>query len=573
MSVAEPRGGRVAEPGPRTGRRRLDGWPDARPPGTGRARRGQPLEEGPVGVERGGHPLGAGDGVDGEPAGRWSRSRGPWRRRPGARPPGPAARGGCARAGRRWARTRLRWRSGRRAGGRRPSAIGPCCWIRRARSPRNGIPWKGSGSAAEWIRCLRHEGHRMRVAPEPTAIAAPARGGIVVTGAAGGARPTAWPSHAWRRRLAVVPVLIDLPRRGRCAGGATAVDLLTDDLKARVDGAATGPPGLGFGAGVDEDPDGRAAGVTSSAPGGCSTPPAPSASGHVVVLSQRHRLRRLGQQPGAADRGRPAAPDPGPGLRRAEGRDRAPDLAEWRDQHPGVTVTVLRPAPAVADDSHAAGWPAPCRTAGGAPRRRRPARRSSSTSTTWPPPSMLAATRAARRRLQRGPRRLAHAEPSLRELAGRHRPRSACPERLRRPGGPAALAAAAWRRTPPGRRAPTPAHPWVVANDRLEADGLGADAHQRGGLRRWHAGRRPGHAQPPPPPGAGARRHRRRLAAGVGAAVWATVRRARQTRASWMRRQPSAAPSARHGSTESRIPVAGGGGVDGLDRGRSRRPG
>ena len=202
---------------------------------------------------------------------------------------------------------------------------------------------------------------------------------------------------------------------------------------------------------------------------------------------QRPRLRRLADEPGAAHRGRAAAPEP---RLRAGGRPRRGRAAGRRC---GATTTPARPSPCCG-------------------RRRR-----------WPraTPGWLAPMLAAVRGVPVGeddpPGQFVH----LDDLAarGRRRRRAAAstapstsrPRLDRRRGAagaagrpPAAAARAAspsgWRRggggpgmspTPPGLL-PWTCHPWVVASDRLRAAGLGAGAHQRGGLRRRPPRRRRG---------------------------------------------------------------------------------
>jgi hypothetical protein len=139
---------------------------------------------------------------------------------------------------------------------------------------------------------------------------------------------------------------------------------------------------------------------------------------------------------------------------------------EWRDAHPGVTVAVLRPTVTVAAEGN--GWVA-----------RALARSDALPVTDDEPPAqfldvadLASAVDLARRARLDGPRNVA---PDgwidgevVRSLAGGP-PRVRLPERV-------AVRIAGWRwraglaSTPP-EVLPYTVHPWVVANDRLRADG------------------------------------------------------------------------------------------------------
>ena len=309
-------------------------------------------------------------------------------------------------------------------------------------------------------------------------------------------------SDAARRRPRRVDEVVALDLRSPAAVPAgvevRAVDLVTADLERFLEGAdAVIHLASVFGPAID-GPEIEAA-VDVAMARGCSTPPATVGLGGGPRLVG-DRLRRLGQQPGAAHRGRAAAPAPDLAYAVPAGRDRAP----WRrlgGGPPAATVGLLRPAPVV--DDGRAGWLARALDAG---RRCVP--------TADDPPAqylhlddlaaavVIAWSAAPRRAGQRGPRRLAHRHASVAAL-------DPCPA-LRLPE-PARPEVASWRwrlrlaPTPPGIL-PYVRHPWVVANDRLRGGGLGADVQQRGGLRHGPRGRTDRAALARAPPGAGARR-------------------------------------------------------------------
>ena len=164
--------------------------------------------------------------------------------------------------------------------------------------------------------------------------------------------------------------------------------------------------------------------TTSTWPAGCSTPPATRACPRGGAVVERG-LRRLGQQPGAAHRGRPAAPQPRVPLRRRAGRDRAPDRRVAR-RPPGHHRA--GPAPGAGRRRRrprlAGPGPAPRPGRARAPTSRRC---SSSTSTTWPRRSTWPAP-PARRGLQRGARRVDPGD-QVRSLIGAP-PKVPLPERV-----------------------------------------------------------------------------------------------------------------------------------------------
>ncbi|MFL6207073.1 MAG: hypothetical protein ACJ739_17145, partial [Acidimicrobiales bacterium] len=139
--------------------------------------------------------------------------------------------------------------------------------------------------------------------------------------------------------------------------------------------------------------------------------------------------------------------------------------AEWRDAHPGTTVAILRPTVTVSADGN--GWLA--RALAGAT--------SVPVADEEPPAQFLdvddlaAAVDVARRDRLDGPRNVAPdgwvSGDTVRSLAGR--PRVRLPERVA-----LQVARLRWRwglaPTPPSML-PFTVHPWVIANDRLKADG------------------------------------------------------------------------------------------------------
>jgi nucleoside-diphosphate-sugar epimerase len=186
---------------------------------------------------------------------------------------------------------------------------------------------------------------------------------------------------------------------------------------------------------------------------------------HIVLLSSATAYGAWSNNPVPLTEDAPLRPNPGVALASEKAEvERA--AAEWRDDHPGATVAVLRPAVTVAPEGN--GWLA------------RALGRSSSVPVTEdePPAQFLdvadlaSAVDLARRARLDGPRNVAPdgwmSGETARALAG-GAPRLRLPERL-------AVRLAGWRwrwgiaDTPPALL-PYTAHPWVVANDRLRADG------------------------------------------------------------------------------------------------------
>ena len=202
----------------------------------------------------------------------------------------------------------------------------------------------------------------------------------------------------------------------------------------------------------------------------CSTPrPRSACTTHRAHL-ERHRVRRVAEQPGAAHRGRAAAPEPallarGAGRRGGAPARRVADRAPRRDGHHPALGAGRGPG------RRAPARPASCsgarRCASGARR----CRCRSCTSTTWPSALALAATQRPPGRVQRRRRRLARR---------RRRPRRCCRAAPSRRSPQEALERALHRTwelgvgdVPPGV-VPYLVHPWVIANDKLRAAGWSA---------------------------------------------------------------------------------------------------
>lgn len=185
---------------------------------------------------------------------------------------------------------------------------------------------------------------------------------------------------------------------------------------------------------------------------------------HAVVLSSATAYGAWANNPVPLTEDAPLRPNPG--VRLAAEKAEAERVAgEWRDDHPGVTVALLRPTVTVSPQGN--GWLA--RALGGRP--------SIPVADEEPPAQFLdlddlaSAVDLARRARLDGPRNVAPdgwvSGETVRALAGR--PRVRLPERaaLR-------LAGLGWRigiaPTPP-ELLPYTVHPWVIANDRLRADG------------------------------------------------------------------------------------------------------
>lgn len=186
---------------------------------------------------------------------------------------------------------------------------------------------------------------------------------------------------------------------------------------------------------------------------------------HVVLLSSATAYGAWANNPVPLTEDAPLRPNPGVAVA-AEKAEAERAAAEWRDDHPGSTVAILRPTVTVAPDAN--GWLA-----------RALARSSSLPVADEEPPAqfldvddLAAAVDLARRARLDGPRNVAPdgwiSGDTVRALAGGV-PRVRLPERIA-----VHLAHLRWRwglaPTPP-ELLPYTVHPWVIANDRLKADG------------------------------------------------------------------------------------------------------
>ena len=187
---------------------------------------------------------------------------------------------------------------------------------------------------------------------------------------------------------------------------------------------------------------------------------------HVVLLSSATAYGAWANNPVPLTEEAPLRPNPGVAYA-AEKSELERVAADWRDDHPGATVAVLRPTVTVRADG-ANSWLA-----------RALSRTSPLPVATDEPPAqfldladLAAAVDLARRARLDGPRNVAPDGwvdgETARALAG-GTPRLRLPERVA-----LRLAGLRWRwgmtPTPPALL-PYTVHPWVVANDRLKADG------------------------------------------------------------------------------------------------------
>jgi len=296
--------------------------------------------------------------------------------------------------------------------------------------------------------------------------AAPATAGsVVVTGAAGalGQRVCALAAAD-----PAVPHVVALDRRPlrRLPSGIERhqVDLATADLKALMEGASAvvhlaegdGPPK----GGDVSRPTGEAAlaqRVLDAAGSAGVT--------HAVVLSTALAYGAWAGNPVPLTEDAPLRPNPGVALA-AEKAEVERVVAEWRADHPGVTAAVLRPTIVVSASGN--GWLARALTRSGP----------LAVADEEPPAQFLdvddlaAAVDLARRARLDGPRNVAPdgwiSGETVRALTGGV-PKVHLPERVA-----LRLAGFRWRwgmaPTPP-ELLPYTVHPWVIANDRLRADG------------------------------------------------------------------------------------------------------
>ena len=243
---------------------------------------------------------------------------------------------------------------------------------------------------------------------------------------------------------------------------AHQVDLAAADLKPLFEGAttvvhlaqATGPEPAAEGALGDGALARRVLDAASAVD-----------AGHVVLLSSALVYGAWANNPVPLTEDAPLRPNPGVAAA-SEKAELERTAGEWRDAHPGATVAILRPTVTVAAGHD--GWLA-----------RALARTTPLPVTDEEPPAqfldvrdLASAVDLARRARLGGPRNVAPdgwiSGETVRSLAG-GAPRVRLPERLA-----LRLAGLRWR----WRLAPTPpallpltVHPWVIANDRLKADG------------------------------------------------------------------------------------------------------
>jgi nucleoside-diphosphate-sugar epimerase len=186
---------------------------------------------------------------------------------------------------------------------------------------------------------------------------------------------------------------------------------------------------------------------------------------HVVLLSSATAYGAWANNPVPLTEDAPLRPNPGVAMASAKA-DAERSVGEWRAAHPGGTAAILRPTVTVSAQGR--GWLARALT-----------RATSIPITDEEPPAqfldvddLASAVDLARRARLDGPRNVAPdgwiAADTARALAGGV-PRLRLPERLA-----VRVARTRWRwglaATPPAML-PFTVHPWVVANDRLRADG------------------------------------------------------------------------------------------------------
>jgi len=240
-------------------------------------------------------------------------------------------------------------------------------------------------------------------------------------------------------------------------------DLATADLKPLLEGVAV-VVHLAQTTGPDPIADAGQAGDGELAHRVLDAASAVGAS-HVVLLSSATVYGAWANNPVPLTEEAPLRPNPGVALA-SEKAELERCAAEWRDAHPSATVAILRPTVTVAAEG--SGWLA----------------KALAGSTSLPvtddePPAQFLdvvdladAVDLARRARLDGPRNVAPdgwiSGDTVRALAG-GAPRVHLPERLA-----VRLARMRWRwgltPTPPALL-PFTVHPWVVANDRLRADG------------------------------------------------------------------------------------------------------
>ena len=300
-----------------------------------------------------------------------------------------------------------------------------------------------------------------RVQLAPAALAGP----VVVTGAA---------TVLGRRVCELahedpgVPHVVALDRRSlrRLPAGIERhqVDLLAADLKPLFEGAAT----LVHLAQADspaQGTDGRSGFGDAALTRRVLDAAAAVGVRHVVLLSSATAYGAWANNPVPLTEDAPLRPNPGAAVA-AEKAESERLAQEWRDDHPGATVAIMRPTVTVAEEGN--GWLARALGRSGA----------LPVAVEDPPAQFLdvadlaAAVDLARRARLDGPRNVAPdgwvSGDTVRALAG-GAPRLRLPERLA-----LKVAGLRWRwgltETPP-ELLPYTVHPWVIANDRLKADG------------------------------------------------------------------------------------------------------
>jgi nucleoside-diphosphate-sugar epimerase len=287
---------------------------------------------------------------------------------------------------------------------------------------------------------------------------------VVVTGAASGLGQRVCALAAADPTVSRV-VALDRRSLGRTADGIEAhlVDLATADLKPLLEDATT-IVHLAQATGPEASDDDQRVGDGALARRVLDAASAVSAH-HVVLLSSATVYGAWANNPVPLTEDAPLRPNPGVPFA-SEKAELERTAAEWRDAHPGATVALLRPTVTVSAGGN--GWLAKAL-----------ARSSSVPVTDDEPPAqfldvgdLAAAVDLARRARLDGPRNVAPdgwiSGDAVRALAGGV-PRLRLPERLA-----IRWAGMQWRwglaPTPPALL-PFTVHPWVVANDRLRADG------------------------------------------------------------------------------------------------------
>jgi nucleoside-diphosphate-sugar epimerase len=257
-----------------------------------------------------------------------------------------------------------------------------------------------------------------------------------------------------RRVTSLLEAAADVDEVVAVAGGAP------DELKRSLDGAdclidvaASDPPAAGEATG---DVDRMRAVLEAAGDAGVR---------HVVLLSDATVYGAWANNAVPLTEDAPLRPNPG-FVFAAERAEIERLASEWRDDHPGSTVALLRSVPAVARGER--GWLARALRPGTAV----PAGDEEPPAQFVHLDDLASAVDVARRAHVDGPRNVAPdgwvPGDEVRALAGGG-PRLRLPER-------AARRFAAWRwrwgfAAPPPELVPYTLHPWVVANDRLRADG------------------------------------------------------------------------------------------------------